>query len=99
MEVEVPEGFEVDEKTLARMIRASVERKLFLPQRLEELVPGPLASEEEIMDIDRVIKRSLARRLEHESPTNSSGHQISSWQRFSGQERLGDSSSPCHQYF
>ncbi len=75
VEVEIPEGFEVDEKALARMVRAAVERKLFLLQRLEELVPSPLASEEEIMEMDRVIKRSLAQRLEHESPTNSSGHQ------------------------
>ena len=75
VEVEIPEEFEVDEKTLARMARAAVERKLFLLQRLEELVPSPLASEEEIMEMDKVIKRSLAQRLEHESPTNSSGHQ------------------------
>ena len=34
---------------------------------LEELVPEPLASEEEIMEMSGVVKRGLARRLEHET--------------------------------
>lgn len=67
VEVNVPEGFEqLDEKTLAGIARAAIEKRLFLLKRLEELVPEPLASEEEIVEMDRTVKRTLARRLENE---------------------------------
>jgi hypothetical protein len=73
VEVEVPEGLEwIDERILAGMARAALERRLFLLKRLEELVPEPLAAEEEIMKIDRLIKRSLARRLEDELSSSNS---------------------------
>jgi len=67
IEVEVPEGFEwLNGKVLAGMAKAALERRLFLLKRLEELIPEPLATEEEIMEMDRIIKKSLARRLENE---------------------------------
>jgi len=67
IEVEVPEGMEwLGEDDLARMARAALERRLLLLRELDELIPEPLASEEEIMEMDRVIKRGLARRLEDE---------------------------------
>ena len=67
VEVEVPEGLEwVSEEVLAGMARAALERRVFLLKRLDELIPKPLASEEEILEIDRALKRALARRLENE---------------------------------
>ena len=67
IEVEVPEGMEwLGEDELARMARAALERRLLLLRELDELIPEPLASEEEIMEMDRMIKRGLARRLEDE---------------------------------
>ena len=64
VEVEVPEGLGLSDEVLARMARAGLERRLRLLQELDKLVPEPLVSEEEIMEIDRRVKRSLARRLQ-----------------------------------
>ena len=74
IEVEVPEGLEwLNEKAIASMAKAALEKRLKLLKQLEELIPEPLASEEEIMEIDREIKKALARRLANE-PANNNRH-------------------------
>ena len=76
VEVEVPENLGwLDEEDLAGMAKASIERRLRLLKRLEALIPKPLASEEEIMDADRDVKKRLSRRLENEQPRHSDRHQ------------------------
>ena len=64
VEVEVPEGLGLSDEVLARMAKAGLERRLRLLQELNKLVPESLVSEEEIMEIDRRVKRGLARRLQ-----------------------------------
>ncbi len=67
VEVEVPEGLEgIGEEELAKIARSALERRLLILKELEDLIPEPLASEEEIMEMDREIKRALARRIEDE---------------------------------
>ncbi|MEB3861610.1 MAG: hypothetical protein GSR84_05235 [Desulfurococcales archaeon] len=67
VEVEVPEGLEgLGEEELARIARSALERRLLILKELEDLIPEPLASEEEILELDREIKRALARRIEDE---------------------------------
>ncbi|MEB2835916.1 MAG: hypothetical protein GSR80_000767 [Desulfurococcales archaeon] len=67
VEVEVPEGLDhLSDEALAGMARAALERRLLLLKELEELIPEPIAGEEEIMELDRILKRALARRLEDE---------------------------------
>ncbi len=71
IEVEVPEGLEeVDEELLAGIARSAIERRLLLLKELEELIPEPIATEEEIKEIDKEIKRAIARRLEDETTEN-----------------------------
>ena len=64
IEVEVPEGLELGEEALARMARAGLEKRLRLLMELDRLIPEPLVDEEEVMEIDRKVKRRLARRLQ-----------------------------------
>ncbi len=67
VEVEVPEGLEgIGEEELAKIARSALERRLLILKELEDLILEPLASEEEIMEMDREIKRALARRIEDE---------------------------------
>ena len=67
VEVEVPEGLEgLGEEELARIARSALERRLLILKELEDLIPEPLMSEEEILELDREVKRSLARRIEDE---------------------------------
>ena len=75
IEVEVPEGLEwLNEKAIASMAKAALEKRLQILKQLEELIPEPLASEEEIMKIDREIKKALARRPRNEPANNNNRH-------------------------
>ena len=73
IEVEVPEDLAVVlerapwlKKVIAREGVEGLRRRLMLQAELDLLTPDIDVSEEEIMEMDRVIKRSLARRLEDE---------------------------------
>ena len=68
IEVEVPEELELGEEVLARMARAGLEKRLRLLMELDRLIPEPLVDEEEVMEIDRKVKRQLARRLQEWAP-------------------------------
>ena len=68
VEVEVPEGLELGDEVLARMARAGLEKRLRLLMELDRLIPEPLVDEEEVMEIDRKVKRQLARRLQEWAP-------------------------------
>ena len=68
IEVEVPEELELGEEVLVRMARAGLEKRLRLLMELDRLIPEPLVDEEEVMEIDRKVKRQLARRLQEWAP-------------------------------
>ena len=73
IEVEVPEDLAVVlerapwlKKVIAREGVEGLRRRLMLQAELDLLTPDIDVSEEEIMEMDRMIKRGLARRLEDE---------------------------------
>ncbi|MEB3806566.1 MAG: hypothetical protein GSR73_03525 [Desulfurococcales archaeon] len=79
IEVEVPEELaKVIEKTpwlkkiIAREGIEGLKRRMELQAQLDLLTPEIHITEEEIMEIDRKIKRALARRLQNELPQDNS---------------------------
>ena len=79
IEVEVPEELaRVIEKTpwlkkiIAREGIEGLRRRMELQAQLDLLTPEIQITEEEIMEIDRKIKKALARRLQNELPQNNS---------------------------
>ena len=79
IEVELPEELaRVIEKTpwlkkvIAREGIEGLRRRMELQAQLDLLTPETSITEEEIMEIDRKIKRALARRLQNELPQDNS---------------------------
>ena len=79
IEVELPEELaRVIEKTpwlkkvIAREGIEGLRRRMELQAQLDLLTPETSITEEEIMEIDREIKRALARRLQNELPQDNS---------------------------
>jgi len=79
IEVEVPEELaRVIEKTpwlkkiIAREGIEGLRRRMELQAQLDLLTPEIQITEEEIMEIDRKIKKALARRLQNELPQDNS---------------------------
>ena len=79
IEVEVPEDLAraIEKHPWLRQVIAhegleGLRRRLELQARLDLLTPDTDITEEEILEMDRVIKRALARRLQHELPQGDS---------------------------
>ena len=73
IEIEVPEdlAWAIEKYPWLRQVIAhegleGLRRRLELQARLDLLTPDTDITEEEIMEMDRMIKRALARRLQHE---------------------------------
>ena len=82
IEVEVPEDLaRAIEKApwlrtvIAREGLEGLRRRLELQARLDLLTPETDITEEEIMEMDRIIKRALAERLENELSKNNNRHE------------------------